>query len=327
MNIRLSVVIPTRNPNLARLHEVLRALACQEFPLEQYEVCVVDNGSDSAVQAVQILGLNVRVVREEASGLLWARLRGISSTSGPVIAFIDDDTVPDAHFVGTAARVMESDLELGTCGGKIHPRFLAAPPAWIDSVSWALALRDNGSDPLRWSADSGGEFPFWTPIGAGLIVRREAVVPDYIDHVKRHYQQILQISWKGQGCGGVEDKDLVLFTLRSGWATGYSPELILTHIIPPERLTEEYFGRLLPALGSMWMKTLHAHGLGERPPIPLWAVPLRKAKAWVSLRAWRSPRARLAWISACGKFDGLAANHSAVKVYPPPARRVRHPES
>ncbi len=46
----ISVVIPTRNPNRERLHEVLNALGNQVLPDARHEVCLVDNGSTPALQ-------------------------------------------------------------------------------------------------------------------------------------------------------------------------------------------------------------------------------------------------------------------------------------
>lgn len=314
----LSVVIPTRNPHRERLREVLAALERQTAPADAFELCIVDNGSTPALDRSEFpeFTKHFAIVREEKPGLLAARLRGIGSTSGRYLVFIDDDTVPDANFVAAAIEFLDARPRIGTAGGKILPRYLAPPPEWIDTIVWLLAIRDNGPLPLEWSASDGGALPNWTPIGAGLLARRAALDPAYLRHVAAHAGQIERISWFGQGAGGVEDKDLVLHSLRAGWATGYCPAMVLTHIIPAQRLQLGYFEKLLPKVQEMWMRTVHAHGFAWLAPVAPWSLPLRKAKAWWSFRAWRSPAHRLRWLASCGCLDGLAAIHRDPVTYP-----------
>jgi glycosyltransferase involved in cell wall biosynthesis len=290
---------------------VLAGLGAQTLPTREWQICVVDNGSSPALQAADFAPMeNLRVVREDEAGLLAARLCGLRHTTSPYLVFIDDDTVPSPGFLAAAVAFMESHPRVATAGGKIIPRYLAPPPPWIGCVAWILALRDNGDAELEWSiADAGTLLPHWTPIGAGLLVRRACLVPGYIRHVERHRAEIGRISWRGQGAGGVEDKDLVLHSLRAGYSTGYVPGMILEHIIPAERLTLPYFEKLIPAVQKMWAQTLEAHGFAPRGPIHPATLGLRKAKAWWSFRAWRSPAHRLQWLESCGYLDGLAANY------------------
>lgn len=304
----ISVILPTRNPERSRLDEVLVALRRQTLPNNSRELCVVDNGSTPALDAATLDG-GLQVVREERPGLLAARLCGLHHTTGRYLVFIDDDTVPEPEFLSAAVAFMDTHPRVGTAGGKILPRYLAPPPPWLDPFAWLLALRDNGPETRLWSVGNGGGLPNWTPIGAGLLVRRAALVPSYLRHVEAHAAEIERISWRGQGVGGVEDKDLVLHCLRSGWATGYAPNMVLHHIIPAHRMQLKYFEKILPVLEKMWAQTLHAHGFESHAPIHPATLPLRKLKAWFAFRAWRSPGHRLRWLESCGYLEGLAANH------------------
>lgn len=310
-DVVISVVIPTRNPKLDCLREVIAALALQTFPRERMELCLVDNGSIPPLSSADFSSsnLNVRVVREECPGLLAARRCGIIHTTGPYIVFIDDDTVPAPEFVAASVAFMEDRPKIATAGGKILPRYLASTPPWLDEFAWLLALRDNGPTALEWSISSGTSLPNWTPIGAGLLVRRSAIVPSYLDHLKKNVAHIETLSWNGQGIGGVEDKDLVLHSLREGWSTGYTPDMILTHIIPERRLQFDYFEKLLPVVQIMWAQTLHAHHLESFEPIAPWTLSLRKVKSCLVYRAWRSPAHRLRWLQSCGYLEGLARNY------------------
>jgi len=309
-DVRISVVLPTRNPHRGRLAEVLAALGQQTLPTPQWEVCLIDNGSSPPLTPGDFaVSFSLRIVPEPHAGLLWARRRGIEETRGDYLVFIDDDTIPDAGFLAAAVAFMDGHPRAATAGGRIDPRFEAAPPPWIDSVAWLLALRNNGPETLEWSVASGTPFPHWTPIGAGLLARRTALVPGYLRHMDENAAAIERLSWGGQGAGGTEDKDLVLHTLRAGWSTGYEPAMRLVHIIPASRLEASYFEALLPRVQRLWAQTQYAHGFASRPPIHPATLPLRAAKAWLVLRAWRSRENRFGWLAMCGYLAGLAACH------------------
>jgi len=322
---KISVILPTRNPDRVRLAEVLAALARQTLPPDQWDVCIVDNGSSAPLAAPDLAACSrARVVREERPGLLAARLAGLRGTAGELVVFIDDDTVPAPGFLAAAVGFMASRPRLGTAGGRILPRYLAPTPPWLDRMAWLLALRDNGPEPLEWALSDGRPLPNWTPIGAGLLLRRTAG-DAYLLHVQRNREFIERISWRGQGAGGVEDKDIVLCCLRAGWSTGYGPDLVLEHIIPPGRLSLAYFEKLLPGSQRLWARTLLAHRLCDHRPVPPATLALRKGKAWFAFRAWRSPADRLGWLASCGFLDGLADHYRDPVDYGPPAAAAPAP--
>lgn len=94
--MKLSVVLPTYN-RLGQLKQVLAGLEAQTFPLEQFEVIVVSDGSpdgtnDYLKQVETPLQLNP--VFQENQGVAVARNRGIREARADIILFIDDDVVP-----------------------------------------------------------------------------------------------------------------------------------------------------------------------------------------------------------------------------------------
>jgi glycosyltransferase involved in cell wall biosynthesis len=97
-----SVVIPTYNrpDNLLRN---LQALTRQTFP--DFEVVVVDQ-SDPAVEIPEEFRqkLAIRYVYSQQRGPALARNKGIREATGHVIAFTDDDCIPETDWLEKAAR-------------------------------------------------------------------------------------------------------------------------------------------------------------------------------------------------------------------------------
>src|SRR5262245_54127789 len=92
MTPRVSVVIPTRNRR-PQLQWALSSVQSQTF--RDFEVIVIVDGStDDTVAWLRSCPEDIRVlVVDTAVGAAAARNRGIESTRGELIAFLDDDDV------------------------------------------------------------------------------------------------------------------------------------------------------------------------------------------------------------------------------------------
>ena len=119
---------------LARLIEGLRNL---EIPVDA-NLClvVVDNDPDGSardqVQATQdSLPWPVRYVVEPHPGIPIARNTAIrEAADADFIAFIDDDEVPDRHWLVELVRV-QRNTSADVVTGPVAPAFEEDPPAWI----------------------------------------------------------------------------------------------------------------------------------------------------------------------------------------------------
>ncbi len=321
--MKISVVIPTRSPDPARLERVVEALAGQTLASPQWEVVLVDNGSTPpvSVESLRRIPASVSRVEESQPGLSRARRKGVAAARGRLLVFVDDDVLLAADYLETAWSIFVRHPALGTAGGRIVPEFSAAPPAWFDEFAGLLALRSPSWPDVTWShlprggvdrqapspaAFSPGpvQLPAWLPNGAGLLVRREAAEAWIRFAQAASGPEITDRAGDSLASGG--DQDLVLSALRAGWHTGYFSALMVRHLIPPARLQENYLARLNHGIQRSWVHVLHRHGLNPWPPIARWTAPLRKSRAYLRSAAWKSPAHHIRWRGLCGRFDGLA---------------------
>jgi GT2 family glycosyltransferase len=117
----ISVVVPTymRADLLARLLARLEQLTP---PRGGFEVIVVDDGStDDTADVVARSELPVRYVRQENSGPATARNRGWQLATAPIVAFTDDDCVPDADWLVDLVAAFDTSPDVAAIGGDIQP--------------------------------------------------------------------------------------------------------------------------------------------------------------------------------------------------------------
>ncbi|HLL17869.1 MAG TPA: glycosyltransferase, partial [Rubrivivax sp.] len=134
---RVSVVVPTyKRPEL--LLNCLRALLAQTLPPEDWEVLIVDDGHDGetrravAVLAAQHPHNTLRYLRPAVGrGPAVARNVGWRAAASPLIAFTDDDTLPQPDWLAEGVRKLESDLACWALAGRVkvpRPGKRDAPP-------------------------------------------------------------------------------------------------------------------------------------------------------------------------------------------------------
>jgi glycosyltransferase involved in cell wall biosynthesis len=303
MNPTVSVVIPTHNPDPGRLARTLDGLRAQTLPADQWELILVDNGSPVPVTGAADWHPAARVVREPRLGLTFARLAGVAAAAGPLLVFVDDDNVLARNYLERVVEVFARRPRLGALGGRSVPEWSVEPAPWVHEFAGALALRDLGDAELMADASADRGYPTCAPIGAGMALRCQAWA-DYVRASARNPGAITDRSGNTLASGG--DCDIVLHVFRAGWQVGYSPELSLTHLMPPSRLTREYLGRLNHAIAKSWVQVLDRHGIRPWPRVARWGVPLRKWRAFLRHRSWTGPEEYVRWMGACGQFEGRA---------------------
>jgi glycosyltransferase involved in cell wall biosynthesis len=301
MNRSLSVLIPVYNPDPVRFRQTLEALQSQSLPVSDWELIVIDNNSVPEIELDLSWHPAHRLVRELKQGLMHARLKGFELASGNILVMVDDDNVLDEEYLSRTLGLFKSNSALGAVGGKSIPVFENLPPSWMSEFFGNLALRDLGDESLMavWEH----QYPHFAPIGAGMGIRKDALT-SYLKSAVLDKTPILDRTGTQLTSGG--DNDIVLAILKSGWQVGYSPSLVLRHLIPQQRLQRAYLSRLINHTSRSWVAVLEKHQINPWKKIPAWTVPFRKLKALLTFRAWKNETNYIRWRGACGMFDGLA---------------------
>jgi glycosyltransferase involved in cell wall biosynthesis len=110
---QFSIVIPTYNrPD--RLRTCLEAIAKIEYPRENFEVIVVDDGSKVPLDPIVVpfkTDLTLKLLRQENAGPASARNTGSAIATGKFIVFTDDDCLPAANWLSILATQFESNSQ------------------------------------------------------------------------------------------------------------------------------------------------------------------------------------------------------------------------
>jgi glycosyltransferase involved in cell wall biosynthesis len=114
----VSVIIPVYN-DLKRLKICLQALHQQTYPLDKYEIIVIDNGSDYEIKPLIADYSQVKTVRENRPGSYTARNYGLSVAQGEIIAFTDADCIPQNNWLEAGVKNFLAHPNCGVLGGKI----------------------------------------------------------------------------------------------------------------------------------------------------------------------------------------------------------------
>jgi GT2 family glycosyltransferase len=273
----ISVVIPTHGrPELLR--RCLSALLAQEDPPEPVEIVVVEDGgpgeSARVVRDLQIAAPDaaLRYLAVEQGGPGAARNAGVRLATGAVIAFTDDDTIPDRHWLREGARALETGADAVT-GRTVVP--LSDRPTDAEANVQGLERA--------------------TFATCNVLVTREWLdrVGGFDPRFRRAYR---------------EDSDLEFRLLDAGARITRANDAIVVH--PPR--AERPFASLRQQRNQFFDALLYrkhpAHfraSIRKRPPIGYYAIGLGQAVSVLALLAGRPRLAGLAtgiWLPLVGQF-------------------------
>lgn len=270
----VSVVVPTYNrPHM--LKRCLDALLGQENVAGDVEILIVDDARSAEQEAMlqeylhRLGPIMVRYLRPPgtAHGPAAARNTGWRSARAPLIAFTDDDTLPDSNWLSEGVLAMVPGVDA----------------AWGHVV---VPLRDNPTDAERNMAGlHGAEF-----VTANCFVRREALsrVGGFDERFER--------AWR-------EDSDLHFTLLEAGCRIVAAPRAIVTHparTAPPGTSIRQHCNLFFEALLYKKHPRLYRERISAGPPRDYYVIAIAALIALAGMLAKLAPLtgvAALVWFA------------------------------
>jgi glycosyltransferase involved in cell wall biosynthesis len=244
MACEISVITCSFNPRSDYLEQVIEGLKEQTLNKQHWEYLLVDNASDQPLRSAIDLTWHphAKHVREDQLGLTHARLRGISEAEGDILVFVDDDNVLDADFLEQTLNIAKEWSSLGAWSGQTRPSFEIQPPEWTKRYWGNLVIRTIERD--SWS--NLPHLPHTMPCGAGLCVRRD-VAAHYFD-LHANGKRSFVLDRVGDSLVSAGDNDLAACACDINLGVGLFVSLKLTHLIPKDRLQEDYLVSLVEGI-------------------------------------------------------------------------------
>lgn len=117
--MEITVIIPTYN-RVDSLHQTLQALQKQTLATHLYEVIVVNDGSTDGTETylnnVALTLSHFRFFTQKNAGPAAARNKGIYAAKGRIIAFTDDDCIPQDNWLEVIYHTFEKTNCVGVQG-------------------------------------------------------------------------------------------------------------------------------------------------------------------------------------------------------------------
>ena len=234
----ISIVICTAN-RANDLHDTLASLARVRWS-GSAELLVVDNGSTDGTRrvvdaAARAYPFAVRYLYEAGDGKYAALNSGIRAAHGQIIAATDDDARFETDWLERAAE------GLGRCGcdfvgGRVLPLWGAPKPDWLAETNGlhtkVIALLDHGNAPREF-----GHGGISWPLGVNVAYRR-----DVFERVGLFDSRL------GRKAGTLRNQAQREWHLRARAFSVrgfYLPDMVVHHLVAPERLQKHYFRRWL----------------------------------------------------------------------------------
>lgn len=202
-----SIIVPTYERPLA-VERCLHALAEQDYPAEQFEIIVVDDGSPHSLKSLIAKfrpQVNICLIEKENAGPASARNQGAAHARGRFLAFTDDDCQPNIAWLAMLAEAVVEQPNV-LVGGYTHNA--------LDDNLFAEASQSLIDALYTYYVDSSGQPRFFTSNNMALSAEMFAQLGGFDTTFN---------------LAAGEDRDFCNRWRQAGWTVQYLPRAIVNH--------------------------------------------------------------------------------------------------
>lgn len=208
----ISVIIPVHN-RLNLLKNTLSSLESQNFPKNDYEIILIDDGSKEEIgkflHGYADLNPQVKYLKQKQGGPAKARNLGIKNSKGDIIAFTDSDCVVANDWLNQISISYTQNDVLGIAGKTICPSLNLTPldyqlnefelqrhyPTCNISYKKEILKKVGGFDesfryPHNEDVDLG-----WRVLQYGKIIYNEKVIVKHVAHEENIKGHLLKLKY------------------------------------------------------------------------------------------------------------------------------------
>jgi len=292
----VSVVVATMNrPEL--LLQCIGAIV--EGDLADFELLAVDQSRDEttrrAVEKRFGADPRIRYIHSDVVGSSHARNVGIAESRGSIVAFVDDDAVPDSSWLSAYVQAFRDIRPTpALVGGRITLKWNGPCPGWYpEGCKFILGTYDIGNEVREFP-------PGDLPISANFALLRDAVPAG------EAFDTGLGFSPSAHGLLAAEDSLLALRVMSGGGRLFYHPGAHVLHQVTAHKLSRSYFLRRFYWHGRAVVKLKRRAGGEERTWRRMWSDRRQKGRVAAPVPAARRPslEARLMLLAS---YAALAA--------------------
>ena len=211
---KAAVIIPNYN-GLHFLKPCLNALDAQTD--RDFEVCVVDNGSDDgSTEYLEKEYPSVRIIAfSENTGFCRAVNAGVEASETPYVILLNNDTVPDKDFVRELVKGLDENADVFSCAScmltKQDETILDGAGDLYSALGWAFA---RGKD--KKAADYDKQADIFSACAGAAIYRTEVFKSlGMLDEKHFAYLEDMDLGWRAR---------------LHGWRSIYVPSAKVVHL-------------------------------------------------------------------------------------------------
>jgi len=251
----VDVVVCTWN-RASQLSATLDSLTQLIVPYDrQLRIIIVNNNSTDDTAAVVAKFGNHKFFQrhkflslfEQQQGHTYSRNAATMRLEADLVMWTDDDVVVDSFWLQKMVECADLHPQTTFFGGPIEARLMPRCPDWIEqnweTLKGCFADRQMGDQPFSLSYDK-------LPYGANFAVRGP---------VQQVFTFDTNLGRRGTDVLGEDELDVMRRMLDAGLTGQWNPEASVTHVIPSDRVNEEYVrqyfigqGRALVRKATPW---------------------------------------------------------------------------